>query len=288
MNQITGTTRLTGLLGHPVAHSISPMMHNKSFQKLGLDYAYLAFDVLPDQLEDTVKGLRAMNVRGFNLTMPHKTAICSFMDELTTASRLAGAVNTVINENGKLIGHTTDGIGYFSSLEKEAGFRVTGKKMTLLGAGGAANAILVQAALNDMKEISVFKRKNATFAAAESFCKNVATETGCSIHIFEMEDSHALKEEIASSDILTNATNVGMAPDIDRCLVDKSMLYPELFVSDIIYEPRETMLLSLAKNIGCQTQNGLYMLLYQGAASFECWTGCEMPISFIKETCYTK
>lgn len=145
-SQITGHTQLTGLLGSPVAHSISPMMHNEAFRQLGLDYAYLAFDVGTDQLEKAADGLRALNVRGFNLTMPDKNLMCSLCDRLSPAAEIIGAVNTVVNDNGIFTGYMTDGIGYMRSVE-DAGHHIIGKKMTLLGAGGAASAILVQAAL---------------------------------------------------------------------------------------------------------------------------------------------
>ena len=282
MNKITGATVLTGLLGSPVAHSISPAMHNAAYEFLHLDYVYLAFDVSCENLKTTVDGLKTMHARGFNLTMPHKVAVMEFLDEITPAARLADAVNTVVNENGRLIGYNTDGAGYFSAL-KESGFLPANKKMTILGAGGAASAIIAQAALDDMKEISVFKRKNASFEKTEHFCERISSETGCIIHVYDMQDAFTLKEEIATSDLLTNATNVGMEPNSKDCLVTKDVLFPKLFVSDIIYHPRKTMLLSLAEEIGCTTQNGLSMLLYQGADAFLLWTGKEMPIFYVKE-----
>lgn len=152
---ITGHTGLICLLGSPCAHSVSPMMHNASFEALGLDYRYLAFDVNEETLPTAVAGLKVLGARGFNLTMPVKNLMVSLCDELSTAARIIGAVNTVVNEDGRLIGHNTDGIGYMQSV-KDAGYDIIGKKMTLLGAGGAATAILVQAALDGLKEISVF------------------------------------------------------------------------------------------------------------------------------------
>ena len=160
MKQITGHTGLTGLLGSPVAHSISPMMHNEAFEQLGLDYVYLAFDVGTDKLETAVEGLRALNVRGFNLTMPDKNLMCTLCDRLSPAAEISGAVNTVVNEDGILTGHTTDGIGYMQAA-RDAGHDLAGKKMTLMGAGGAATAILVQAALDGLSEISVFSIHDA-------------------------------------------------------------------------------------------------------------------------------
>lgn len=147
---ITGHTVLTALLGSPVAHSISPMMHNEAFRQLGLDYAYLAFDVDLAHLKDAVDGLKILNCRGFNCTMPHKTLICEYVDHLSQAASLIGAVNTVVNDNGILTGHNTDGIGYMQSVSA-AGFDIIGEEMTLLGTGGAATAIAVQAALDGVK-----------------------------------------------------------------------------------------------------------------------------------------
>ena len=286
--EITGKTRLTGLLGSPVAHSISPQMHNAAFRHLGLDYVYLAFDVKPEQLKDAVLGLKAAGICGFNLTMPLKVHILPLLDELTPAARLADAVNTVIVKDGKLIGHNTDGIGYMRSVT-DAGFDIIGKKMTLLGAGGAATAICVQAALDGVSSIDMYKRKNASWDRTLQFCQKIMTETGCPIRLRDISDKDALADSIADSAILTNATNVGMAPDTNASPIpDAAMLPKELIVSDIIYNPRQTLLLKQASEAGCPHFNGLYMLLYQGAAAFTCWTGKEMPIELIKKQYFKK
>ncbi len=281
-HEITGTTQLTALLGSPVAHSISPQMHNEAFRLLNLDYRYLAFDVTPEELPQVVKGLTAIHIRGFNLTMPHKTAILPLVDELTPAARLAGAVNTVINNDGHLIGHTTDGIGYMQSVS-DAGHDIIGQTMTLLGAGGAATAICVQAALDGVSAIHMFKRKNLSWDDTLAFTEKIKTETRCQIMLHDINDTETLKVCMRESKILTNATNVGMEPNTDSSIVPKELFFPELIVSDIIYNPRETLLMKQAKSCGCPTLNGLYMLLYQGAAAFECWTGKKMPVTAIKE-----
>lgn len=281
--EITGRTGLTALLGSPVAHSISPQMHNEAFRQLGLDYVYLAFDVTPGQLTEVFAGLKAIGIQGFNLTMPLKTAILPLLDDLTPAARLAQAVNTVFIQENRYIGHTTDGVGYMRSV-KNAGFDIVGKKMTLLGAGGAATAILVQAALDGVLAIDVFKRNNTTFAKTEAFCHNLAQKTGCAISLFDIADEKQLEKSLKESAILTNATNVGMAPDVDRSpLPNTSFLHPGLVVSDIVYNPRETLLMRQAREAGCPCFNGLNMLLFQGAAAFQCWTGQEMPVDIIKE-----
>lgn len=282
-DRITGTTVLTGLLGSPVAHSISPLMHNASFEALGLDYAYLCFDVGTDRLKEAVEGLRAMGARGWNLTMPDKNLMCQLADKLSPASEISGAVNTIVNDDGVLTGYTTDGTGYMRAAE-EAGFSLPGKVMTLLGGGGAATAILVQAALDGMKEIRVFNRKSPTFDRLSAIAVQLNRRTDCVVTVHPLEDTEDLRASIADSDILTNATNIGMAPHTDACPIpDASFLRPELIVSDIIYNPRQTKLLQMASEIGCPFFNGLYMLLYQGAASFELWTGREMPVELIKE-----
>lgn len=282
-DRITGTTVLTGLLGSPVAHSISPLMHNASFEALGLDYAYLCFDVGTDRLKEAVEGLRAMGARGWNLTMPDKNLMCQLADKLSPASEISGAVNTIVNDDGVLTGYTTDGTGYMRAAE-EAGSPLPGKVMTLLGGGGAATAILVQAALDGMKEIRVFNRKSPTFDRLSAIAGQLNRRTDCLVTVHPLEDTEDLRASISDSDILTNATNIGMAPHTDACPIpDASFLRPELIVSDIIYNPRQTKLLQMAKETGCPFFNGLYMLLYQGAASFELWTGREMPVELIKE-----
>lgn len=283
LSKITGRTRLTGLLGHPVSHSISPLMHNEAFRLLNLDYAYLCFDVDCENLKTAVEGLRALGVRGFNLTMPDKTLMCELADELTPAARLSHSVNTVINENGKLIGHSTDGAGYMMAV-KDAGFDIIGKEITLLGAGGAANAICVQGALDGVSRIHMFKRKNSTFQQTQEFVDQINRQTSCEVTLEDIHDESALRKRLNSSTLLVNATSVGMAPDTEGCIFkDYSMFYPELVVSDVIYNPRETKLMKLAKAAGCKTFNGMYMLLYQGAESFACWTGQPMPVDAIKE-----
>lgn len=281
-NEIDGHTILTGLLGSPVSHSISPLMHNESFRQLGLNYIYLAFDVKTDKLQTAVEGLRALNVRGFNLTMPNKNEMCKLCDRLSPAAKISGAVNTVVNDNGILTGYTTDGIGYMQSL-KEAGHNVIGKKMTLLGAGGASTAILVQAALDGVKEISVFNNRSSSFIRMEKVIEELKTVSDCEIHLYDYSDEKILRREISESILLTNGTSVGMAPHTDASIItDCSMFHKDLIVSDVIYNPRETKLLQMARNFGCPTLNGLYMLLFQGAEAFKLWTGKEMPVEMVK------
>lgn len=283
MIEITGHTQLYGLLGSPVAHSISPMMHNEAFRLLNIDSVYLCFDVDTKSLTTAVEGLKAIGIKGFNCTMPDKNLMCEIADELSPAAKLVGAVNTVVNDNGKLIGHMTDGIGYMRAA-MDAGFNIIGKNMTLLGAGGAATAICAQAALDGVKNINVFSIKDQFFDRAQNLVDNINANTACNATLYDLSDTTMLKQSINNSHILTNATSVGMAPNTDNCIIkDFSMLRPDLIVSDAIYNPRQTLLLTKAKEMGCPTFNGLYMLLYQGAEAFKIWTNQDMPVSIIKE-----
>ena len=285
---ISGHTGLICLLGSPVAHSISPAMHNTAFAALGLDYRYLAFDVDADHLADGVKGLQTLGARGFNLTMPCKNRMWELCDDLSPAASLAGAVNTVVIDpvTRKLTGHITDGAGYMRS-NTEAGYSVIGKKMTLLGAGGAATAILIQAALDGVAEISVFSRRSRFWDRAVHLTNRLNGETACKVTLYDYEDPSVLKREIQESALLTNATSVGMAPNTEGCLIpDTSYFHPELVVSDIIYNPAKTRLMALAEKAGCATLNGMYMLLYQGAEAFRLWTGVDMPVELVRESCF--
>lgn len=284
MKNITGHTGLTALLGSPVSHSISPLMHNESFRTLNLDYVYLCFDVTEETLAEAVTGLKNCGIRGFNLTMPCKNKIVKLLDELSPAAKLIGAVNTVVNENGRLIGYNTDGIGYMQSII-DAGHNVIGKSMIVMGAGGAATAICSQAALDGVKKLHIFARPTSRFwERTVNLVKNINETTECEAILHDHADSTALKAAATESSLLVNATSVGMAPNIDASIItDTSIFHPDLVVSDIIYNPRETKLLREARETGCQTFNGMYMLLYQGAEAFRLWTGQDMPVSHIKE-----
>lgn len=280
--RITGYTTLIGLLATPIKHTSSPKMHNEAFSYLGLDYAYLAFEVGNDGLEDAVKGLKAMQARGCNVSMPNKTVIHKYLDKLSPAAELTGAVNTVVNDNGVLTGHITDGVGYMTSL-KDKGFDVIGKKMTIVGAGGAATAIQVQAALDGVKELSIFNKKDSFYERAVQTVKDINEKTNCKATLYDLDDKEALRREIADSFIFTNATGVGMKPLEGQTYIEKDMLRPDLIVSDVVYIPAKTRLLEIAEEVGCPTINGLGMMLFQGAKAFELWTGKEMPIEHMKE-----
>lgn len=282
--RITGHTELIGLMAYPIRHSSSPAMQNEAFAKLGLDYAYLAFEVDNDTLEDAITGLRALKMRGSNVSMPNKTVVHKYLDELSPAAEMCGAVNTIVNDNGKLTGHITDGIGYMQSL-KDNDIDVIGKKMTIVGAGGAATAIEIQAALDGVAKISIFNRKDEFWANAEKTVEKINTKTNCKATLYDLADLDKLKEEIADSYLFANATGMGMKPlEGQTYIPDKSFFRKDLIVTDVVYFPRETEMLRMAKEVGCKTMNGLGMMLFQGSAAFELWTGQPMPIEYMKET----
>ena len=281
--RITGHTELIGLIAYPIRHTSSPTMHNAAFAKLGLDYAYLAFEVDNNSLEGAVQGIRSLQLKGSNVSMPNKTVVHKYLDKISPAAEMCGAVNTIVNEDGVLTGHITDGTGYMMSL-KDNGVDVIGKKMTIVGAGGAATAIEIQAALDGVAELSIFNRKDDFWANAEETVRKINEKTNCKASLYDLDDLDKLKEEIATSYLFTNATGMGMKPLEGKTYIpDKSFLRPDLIVSDVVYFPRETELLRMAKEVGCKTMNGLGMMLFQGAAAFKLWTGEDMPIEYMKE-----
>ena len=283
-NRISGHTRLLALLGSPVDHSGSPAMYNYSFDRLGIDYAYVAFDVKEDQMPQAIEAMKLFNMRGCNVTMPCKTAAVALMDELSPAAELIGAVNTIVNEDGRLIGHNTDGIGFVQNL-KEHGVDVKGKKLTIAGGGGAATAVQCQCALDGAKEITIFNKKDAfferTLATAEKI-KNAVPEIV--VNVYDIDDVAKMTEEIKDSDIFVNATVVGMKPMDDMSVVkDTSAFHDNLVVCDVVYNPIATKLLSEAKAAGCKCVGGKGMLLWQGVAAFKLYTGQDMPVDEVKE-----
>jgi shikimate dehydrogenase len=280
---ITGKTRLISLLGSPVSHSRSPGMQNGVFEALGLDYVYVAFDVGLDGLADAIQGMRVMNFRGSNVTMPLKKAVCQYLDRLTPAAELAGAVNVIVNDDGVLTGHISDGEGYMLSL-KDAGVPYAGRKMTLLGAGGAATAVAIQAAMEGVRAISIFNHKDEFYASGEKTAADLRDRWGCEARMFDLGNMQQLKAEIASSDILINGTPIGMEATVDQSIIpDASYFHPGLVVTDLIYVPEETRLLKMARAAGNRTVSGLGMQLFQAVPAFRLWTGQDMPIQIAKD-----
>lgn len=279
--RISATTSLYAFIASPAHHSKSPAMHNTAFKQLGINSVYLAFDIKPEQLEETIKSFKILKVKGCNVSMPHKQAIIPYLDEISTVSRLCNAVNTITLIDNKYYGTITDGIGFINSL-KEQDWDIINKKITIAGAGGAATAIMVQLALDGAKEIVVYNR-----SLREEFMEiinNTIKETGCKISFKLLTDLMSLKQDMHTSYLFINTTGVGMEPMLNQSVVpDESYFKPELKVADIIYQPAITKMLQMAKNVGCKTMNGELMLLYQGAESFKIWTGEDMPINTVKE-----
>jgi len=280
--QINGGTRLIALLGSPVAHSVSPAMHNEGFRLLGLDYSYMAFDVKEDNLKTVVDAFRVMNVRGMNLTMPCKNKMVGLCDRLAPEAELCGAVNTVVIDEGVLTGHSTDGIGFLRSAA-EHGFQTPGSRIVLLGAGGAATSILAAAALVGASEIAVFcRRTSAHYDRAAEIAEKLSGRTDCQVEIYDYDD-RTLRRKLSGANLLINATKVGMAPETDGCLIPDDSYLPEgLIVGDVIYNPRETKLVKMAKAKGLVAFGGLDMLLFQGAEAFRIWTGQDMPVDAVR------
>lgn len=282
--RISGHTGLLALIGSPVGHSGSPAMYNYSFERLGLDYVYVAFDIKVDQVKDAVNAMKTFNMRGCNVTMPCKTEALKYMDELSPAARIIGAVNTIVNDGGKLTGYITDGEGFVDNL-KDHGIDVKGKKITVAGGGGAATAIQVQCALDGARELSIFNIKDAFFERTLETAEKIRSSVpGCVVNVYDIADTAKMTEEIKSSDIFANATIVGMKPMEDQSVVkDVSAFHPGLVVADAVYNPEETKLLKEAKAAGCTCIGGKGMLLWQGVAAFKLYTGQDMPVEEVKE-----
>ena len=287
--RISGHTGLLALIGSPVEHSASPLMYNYSFERLGLDYAYVAFDVKEKDVKAALDAMRLFGMRGMNVTMPNKVEAATHVDELSPAAKIIGAVNTIVNENGKLTGYITDGEGFVNNL-KDHGVDIKGKKITIAGGGGAATAIQVQCALDGVKEISIFNKKDDFFERTLQTAKKIkAAVSSCIVNVYDIDDVEKMTQEIGTSDIFVNATIVGMKPMDDQSVVkDLSALRPGLVVADIVYNPEETLLLREAKAAGCTCIGGKGMLLWQGVLAFKLFTGMDMPVEEVKERFYGK
>jgi shikimate dehydrogenase len=280
--EISGKTRICAIIGDPVEHSLSPAMHNAAFRELKLNLVYVAFTVTKNELKEAISGAKTLGFRGLNVTMPHKNAVMKYLDETDSMAKSIGAVNTVLNDGGRLVGFNTDGVGAMSAL-KENGVSLDGRKLLLLGAGGAAKAIAFQAA-QEVEELVVLNR---TSEKAEKLAEALCRKFGKKVRGGAFS-SEFLKEEIKDADILVNATSVGMHPDVNRSPVPRTLLRPSLCVMDIIYCPLETKLVMDAKAEGAKIVSGLEMLIYQGAASFEIWTNQSAPVEVMKKAVLNK
>lgn len=256
---ITGSTKLTGLFGYPVSHTISPAMHNAAFEYLGLDIIYLPFSVHPKDLAAAVKALPALGFIGINVTIPHKQTIMKYLDVITPSARMIGAVNTVLVKGRKLIGYNTDGIGFVRSLKN---YSLKGKTMFLLGAGGAGRAVAIQSKLNGLKRIFIADKLTARARDLAGRCRGIVATN--------------IREALRESDIIVNATPIGLRPD-DPVSIPAEWIPKGRLVYDLIYNPKKTKLLKKVRGV-----NGLGMLLYQGASSFEIWTGKKAPVEVMR------
>ena len=276
--KIDGYTRLAAVVANPIKHSISPFIHNRAFEATHTNGVYLAWEIEGTDLAETVANIRRYQMFGINLSMPYKEQVIPYLDQLSEEARLIGAVNTVVNREGTLIGYNTDGKGFFKSLPS---FKISRKRMVLLGAGGAAKAILAQAILDGVSQVSVFVR-SASIEKTRPYLEKIQNATGFRVDLFALEDIQDLQDSITQADLLVNATSVGM--DGSSQPIPTSIVLPEkLLVADVIYQPFETPFLKWARNQGNQSINGLGMLLYQAAEAFELWTGKEMPTDQIWE-----
>lgn len=270
---ISGRTRVVGLLGYPVEHSLSPAMHNAAFEYLNLDYCYVTFPVRPEMLKDAINGVRALSLIGVNVTVPHKENVIPFLDEVSEEALFIGAVNTIKNDNGKLIGYNTDGKGFMQSLS-EAGISIRDKKLLVVGAGGASRAIGYYLC----KEASYLYLYDVDDNKAVSLKRHLNKIKGN----VSLADSNSVsdKDFFSEIDVIINATPLGLKPD-DPMPVDASVINKNNIICDLIY--KETPLLREASKIGCKTIDGLGMLLWQGVFAFEIWTDIRPPVEIMKK-----
>lgn len=274
---ITGKTRVCGVIGDPIEHSLSPILHNAAFNSLNLGYVFLAFKVKSAEVGNAISGMRALDIHGLNVTMPHKKAVINYLYEIDQTAKFLNAVNTIYNKNGKLLGFNTDGVGALKAL-KENGANPAGKKVLLLGSGGAARAI-AYALAQEADELVVLNRtveqaKELASLLNRTFSKKVVADS---------LTPSAIQENLRGCDILVNATSVGMKPNANQSVIAPEWLKPNLAVMDIVYNPIETKLVKDAKSAGAKVVSGVEMLIYQGAASFEIWTGKSAPVEVMRK-----
>ena len=269
--------KLVGILGYPLSHSLSPVMQNMAFKYYNLNNVYVPIEVKPEDLEIIVKAIRGMNFIGFNVTVPHKIEVVKYLDEMDKLAELIGAVNTVVVKDGNLKGYNTDGIGFLKSFQENTNESIEGKRVFILGAGGASRAVSMTLAMNKAEKVYICNR---TYEKAERLSQDINTKIGNVSAAVPME-YEKMKEVIYDSDVFINTTTVGMHPNVDESPIDRSLLHENLILCDIVYNPRKTKLLEEAEELGCKTVPGLSMLVYQGAESFRLWTGMEAPVDIM-------
>lgn len=258
------------MIGHPVRHSLSPVIHNAAFAAVGLDWVYLAFDVAPGEAAAALDGVRSLGVEGLNVTMPHKAAVAAAVDELTPTAAALGAVNCVVRDGRRLVGHNTDGGGFLDALELETGFVAEGSRCAVVGAGGAARAVVRALAEAGAAAVGVANRTPEKAAAT--------AELACGV------GSVVVPDELGGFDLVVNATSVGMkgTPGAGQVPFDPSVLQAGQIVADIVYEPTDTPLVVAARRRGVVAVHGVGMLVHQAARSFELWTGHAAPVAEVR------
>jgi len=269
--EINGKTKIIGVIGENIENSLSPLIHNQIILKYSLNFCYLPFQVAETDLGEAIQGIRALNIRGINITFPYKEKVIEFLDEVEESARRIGAVNTIVNNKGILTGYNTDVAGFKKSLQDNGKFVIKEKKAVVLGAGGAARAVTYSFLEEGIKEINIFNR---TLVKAEKIKQDFSPFfPGSSINIFSFEQKD-LKDKIKEANLLVNATSIGMASQLDNTpLPDEKLFHSNLLVYDLIYHPAKTLFLRQAERAGAKIINGLPMLVYQGIESFYLWTG---------------
>jgi len=276
---VSGKTKICGIIGDPIEHTMSPPMQNAAYKKLGLDYIYLPFHVRPEQLAQAVDGLRAINVRGFNVTIPHKVSIIPMLDGLDPQAEKIGAVNTVVNDDGELRGYNTDAPGFLKAL-LEQGVEPRGKNIVVIGAGGASRAVSYILAENDAS-LTILNRQ-LELDWAEDIAELIREDFGKKVRVLELTKDF-LADALRGAHILVNATSVGMSPAVDASPVPAELLRPGMYVFDVVYNPVMTRLLKEAGEAGAQTVSGVDMLVWQGVLAFEMWTGHSAPVEIMRK-----
>lgn len=274
---ISGETKIVGLIGNPIEHSISPPMHNAAFQESDLDFAYVTFKVEKADIEKALDGIRGLEIEGINVTIPHKSTVNKYLDEIEDTAEKIGAVNTIKRDGKKLKGFNTDGKGVLKTLRKEIG-GIKNKNILLLGAGGAARAIGFTLAENGAN----LTISNRTESKAKELASEISKKTSNEVNQIP-QNKKELRKAIRDSKILINSTSVGMYPNEGETLIESDSMHENLIVMDIVYNPLKTRLLEEAEKAGAKTIPGLRMLVHQGAASFKIWTGQEAPVKAMWE-----
>lgn len=277
INRISGKTRVVGIIGHPVGHSLSPLMHNAAFRACDLDYVYVPFDVHPDYLGEAVSGLRTLGVCGFNVTIPHKTEVMRYLDALDESAVQAGAVNTVLNTQGTLTGFNTDGDGLVKALDQELDFLPMSRRIVVIGAGGAARGAIASLCRSNVAQITIINR---SLARAQTLAEDMRRfHPMIKLDVVGVSDHR--DAYLADCDLLINTTSVGMNGDSLE-FIDLDTLPGTARVYDMVYSPHKTPLLKKAELVGLKCANGLGMLAGQGELAFRVWTGVVPPAGLMR------